>query len=67
MSLACAGADKEKVTRATLKAATERALSRSAYVLLDSINGIKGYRCSLRSPSGTCHHCCICPLALNNW
>ena len=38
------GADKEKVARASLKAATERALSRRAFVLLDSINGIKGFR-----------------------
>lgn len=40
-----AGADQEKVARGALKAATERALSRNAYVVLDSVNGIKGYRC----------------------
>ena len=32
------------MARSALKAATERALSRNACVVLDSVNGIKGYR-----------------------
>ncbi|GBF97016.1 hypothetical protein Rsub_09813 [Raphidocelis subcapitata] len=43
----------EKIARATLKSALERALSPRAFVILDSLNNIKGYRyevwCAARS------------------
>lgn len=37
----CAGSGQEKVARASLKSALERALTRSTYVILDSLNNIK--------------------------
>ena len=39
-----AGATSEKRTRGQLKAAVDRALSKDKVVVLDSLNGIKGYR-----------------------
>jgi len=43
--VACADSSAEKVTRAAFKAEVDRRLSRSAVVVLDSLNNIKGFRC----------------------
>ena len=39
--LPVAGSGHEKVTRATLKSALERLLTKSTYIILDSLNNIK--------------------------
>lgn len=45
--LSCADATSEKVTRGTLLSAIDRCLSRRRTVILDTHNGIKGYRYQL--------------------
>nr|CAG4652012.1 EOG090X0A11 [Triops cancriformis] len=46
---------KEKQIRGTLKAATERNLSKDNVVILDGLNYIKGYRYELYCVSKSCH------------
>ena len=43
----CADIASEKQTRARLKSEVERRLSRDAFLILDSLNYIKGYRYEL--------------------
>ncbi|GAX74904.1 hypothetical protein CEUSTIGMA_g2350.t1 [Chlamydomonas eustigma] len=51
----------EKQVRAKLKSAVERALSKKTYVILDSLNNIKGYRYELWcvARSSGCRYCMI--------
>jgi protein KTI12 len=53
----------EKMTRATLKAAIERALNKDTVVIADSMNYIKGFRYELFciAKAQTTPHCIVCP------
>lgn len=52
-NVAYSSSHQEKIARASLKSAVERVLSKDTYVILDSLNNIKGYRyemwCAARS------------------